>query len=162
VSNRIPFAINDVLIAIAIIGVPVWWVVAIRRSGRGGRAAAVGRMAFNTLALGAAVFLSFEVTWGLNYQREPLARKVDYDRGRVTEAALIQLFNQTVTELNGLSTEAHSSEWPDLGGWRHRLEPTFEAVVTELGDSGGAAGPRAKRSLLNVYLTAAGIDGFTN
>src|SRR5262249_22803166 len=144
------------------IGLPCWWILRIRSAGEGRRAAALGRLVLNTAALGAGVFLMFELVWGFNYLREPLTSKLDYDHGRVTEAAAVQLADQAVTELNALSTAAHRSSWPNQQEWNRRLEPSFESAVKELGDAGGTTLARPKRTLFDFYLTAAGIDGFTN
>jgi hypothetical protein len=161
-SNRLSFAINDILIVGLIIGLPAWWILTMKRAGRGRRLAALGGLVLNMAVLGAVVFLLFELMWGLNYQREPLTKKLDYDRERVTEAAVLRLADEAVTELNALSTGAHSSAWPDVPEWTNRLQPSFESAVVEMGDPGGATLGRAKRTLFDFYLTAAGIDGFTN
>jgi len=161
-SNRVPFAINDALILALIIALPAWWILRLRSAGRGRRGAALARLAFNSAALGASIFLVFDLVWGLNYHREPLTRKLDYDQTRVTEAAALQLADLGVTELNDLSLAAHSSAWPGPAEWSKRLQPSFEPVVAELGDPGGAAPGKPKKTLFDFYLTAAGIDGFTN
>ena len=162
VSNRLPFALNDVLILGLIIGLPSWWIIRMRSASSGRHLAALGRLAFNTTALGAVAYLLFQLLWGLNYLREPLTSKLDYDRGRVTQAAAVQLADLAVTELNGLSMAAHRSAWPDAQEWTKRLQPSFESVIGELGDPGRAALARTKRTVFDFYLTAAGIDGFTN
>jgi hypothetical protein len=162
ISNRVPFAISDILTLLVIIGVPGWWIARIRSAGRGKRAAAVGKLAFGTAGLAAMVFLIFELVWGLNYLREPLTRKLNYDRARVTEAAAIELSDLSVTELNAQSGPVHSSAWPDAREWSRRLQPSFEAAVVELGNAGGSAPGMVKNTIFNFYLTAAGIDGFTN
>jgi hypothetical protein len=162
VSNRIPFTVSDVLIVLLAIGLPGWWVIRIRSAASGRRAVVVGRLAFGTAALAAAVFLLFQALWGLNYLREPLTNKLDYDRSRVTETAAIQLADLGVTELNALTTAAHRSAWPDRQEWSKRLQSPFEQAVADLGNSGGTRLSRPKTSLFNFYLSAAGIDGFTN
>jgi len=162
VSDRIPFAINDVLTVLLIVLLPSWWILRIRSAGRGRRAAALAKLVLNTAALAAGGFLLFELIWGLNYLREPLAMKLDFDRGRVNEAAAVKLADLSVTQMNALSPAAHMSAWPDLSDWSKTLQPSFQAVVEELGDPGGSAPARAKKTVFDFYLTAAGIDGFTN
>src|SRR5205085_4558288 len=63
VANVVPFAIVDLLLVTAIIGLPAWWTVRVRRAGRGRRWRATGRVAFDTLALLAAAFITFQVLW---------------------------------------------------------------------------------------------------
>jgi hypothetical protein len=122
----------------------------------------VGSLVLNTAALAAIVFLVFEAIWGLNYLREPLTRKLDFDRSRVTDAAADQLADLSATELNSLTMAAHRSAWPERQEWSKRLQSPFELVVGSLGDPAGTGLARAKKSLFDFYLTAAGIDGFTN
>src|SRR5262249_57695213 len=66
------------------------------------------------------------------------------------------------TVLNDLLTTGHWSAWTDLQEWSKELQPAFSLVVVELGDAGGPAIATPKKTLFDFYLTAAGIDGFTN
>ena len=91
VANLVPFAIVDVLLVAAFTGLPVWWIVRIKRAGRGRRWRAAGRLAFNTLALAAAIFITFELLWGFNYERAPLRAKLDFDNARVSAQAAADL-----------------------------------------------------------------------
>jgi hypothetical protein len=159
-SNHVPFAISDALILLVVIGIPIWWIVSVKRAGRGHRRAALLRLGFNTLALAGGALLVFELFWGLNYVRLPLIEKLDYEQTRVTGAAIGQIGEQCVTQLNAASPGAHAKPWPDARQWSAAIKPSFESVVEELGVTRGAVPGRVKGSIFNFYLGASGIDGF--
>jgi uncharacterized protein DUF3810 len=161
-TNLAPFAIVDALLFALFIGLPAWWIIRIVRAGRGRRGRAAGRLLFDSLAFGAALFLAFEFLWGLNYVRIPIAAKVDYDEARLTDESLKQLARSTIAELNLESPLAPREDWPAEAEWRRRLHQSLDDTVGELGHSRGIAPGIPKHSLLDPYLAAAGIDGFVN
>jgi hypothetical protein len=159
-SNHIPFAISDALILLVVIGIPTWWIICLRRAGRGHRRSALLKLAYNTLTLAAGALLVFELFWGLNYVRIPLIEKLDYQQNRVTGEAIGQIGEQCVTQLNAASADAHAKPWPNATQWSAAIKPSFESVVAELGVPGGTTPGRVKGSIFNFYLAASGIDGF--
>ncbi|HKY04348.1 MAG TPA: DUF3810 family protein, partial [Blastocatellia bacterium] len=161
-TNLAPFAIVDLLLVVSAVGLPSWWIARIVRAGRGRRLPAMGGLLFNTVVLLAGLFLVFEILWGFNYMRKPLAAKLEYDEQRLTRDSLKQLARATVAGLNQESASVHSGKWPDEGEWRSELHESFEAAVKEMGNSTGIAPAEPKESLLNPYLAAAGIEGFVN
>ncbi|HLG14917.1 MAG TPA: DUF3810 domain-containing protein [Blastocatellia bacterium] len=161
-SNLVPFSIADVLIVALAVGLPAWWIVRLKRTARGRRGQASGRLALHTTVLAAAVVCAFELLWGLNYQRPPLTTKLDWDRQRVTFAASVRLARVALDNVNAESAAAHAGEWPGDQEMRTRLHESFEQVVTELGNRPGFVPAEPKRSLLNLYLRTAGLAGFTN
>jgi hypothetical protein len=161
VANLIPFALVDVLIASVFVGLPAWWAVRVVRAGRGGRKMAAARLAFHTLTLAAVIFLAFQLLWGFNYEREPLASKLDYDEQRLTGEALRRLRRVSVENLNAQSAE-HYGPPVEEAVWREHLHASFDETVIGLGNSRGIAAAVPKTSLLNFYLRAAGIEGFIN
>jgi hypothetical protein len=160
VANFIPFAIIDVLLIALIIGLPAWWIVRIKRA-RGYRWRMVGALAFNTLALTAGLFIAFQSLWGFNYERAPVASRLDFDSARVSPQSLNELRRTVIEHLN---TEAavRQTDWPDEQAWREQLHRDFNATVSELGNRHGIAVARPKHTLMNFYLAAAGIEGFVN
>jgi hypothetical protein len=161
VANLVPFAIVDVLLAAVLIGLPAWWIVRIKRAGRGRRWRAAGHLAFNTLALVAAVFIAFQLLWGFNYERAPLRAKLDFDNARVSAQAAADLRRNVIEQLNR-EADVRQSDWPDEGQWREQLLTSFNETARELGNRRGIAAGRPKRTLMNFYLAAAGIEGFVN
>jgi len=161
VANLVPFALVDVLLVTALVGLPVWWALRIKRAGRGRRWRAAARMAFNTLALAAAVFITFQLLWGLNYERAPLRAKLDFDNARVSAEAAADLRRNVIEQLNR-EAAARQSDWPDEREWREQLLVSFNKTARELGNRRGIAAGRPKHTLMNFYLAAAGIEGFVN
>ncbi|HVG18634.1 MAG TPA: DUF3810 family protein, partial [Blastocatellia bacterium] len=104
----------------------------------------------------------FQLLWGLNYERESLAAKLDYDEQRLTGEALKQLRRVSIERLNAESAAAHYGHAVDEEVWRAHLHTSFDETVRQLGNSRGIAAATPKTSLLNFYLTAAGIEGFIN
>jgi hypothetical protein len=161
VANFVPFAIVDVLLVAVIISLPAWWIVRIKRAGRGRRWRAAGILAFDTLALASMAFITFQILWGLNYERAPLRAKLDFDSQRVSVQAVAELRRQVIERLNAEAV-ARQANWPDEHEWREQLHLAFNETVRELGNRRGIAAGRPKRTMMNFYLAAAGIEGFVN
>lgn len=161
-TNLLPFALADLLIAGFALGLPLWWIMRIRSAGRGHRLKAVAALSFNLVVLVAVLFLSFQMLWGFNYLRKPLPLKLEYDEQALTSEAITELTRTSIEQLNSLSAEARSNSWPDEEVWRSQLHDSFDNTVKQLGNDAGIAAAIPKRSLLNFYLAAAGIEGFVN
>src|ERR1044072_2944862 len=159
-ANRIPFALVDMLVVSLVVGLPAWWVLRVVRAGRGRRKKTAARLAFHTAVLVSVAFLAFQLLWGFNYERQSLVARLDYDEQRLTRDSLRQLKRMAVEYLNSESAEAHYGQWTDEGAWRARLPSAFDDTVVQLGNSHGIAAAIPKTSLLNFYMTAAGIEGF--
>ena len=158
------FAFFDVLLVAALTGLVTWWVRVIRRADHapGGHRRAVGRLALNTAAVVAAVYLLFLGIWGLNYRRAPLATKLDYDPDRITPRTVSTLAEESIDHLNQLFGRVRTDDWPELLELPDRLAPPFERVQRQLGASRTAVGGRPKTSVLTAYFRRAGIDGMIN
>jgi hypothetical protein len=162
VSNLAPFALVDALLIVVATGIPICWIVSLARSRRGERLKRAGQLGVSTLVVAAVGFIAFDLLWGLNYERESLTDKLDYEEARVTVGATTALARTVVHQLNAESQTVHKGPWPSESEWRANLHSSFDRVVTELGASGGIVAALPKKSLINGYLTAAGIDGFMN
>ncbi|HYP28943.1 MAG TPA: DUF3810 family protein [Blastocatellia bacterium] len=162
VTNHIPFAVVDGLLVALAVGLPAWWVMRIRSAGRGRRGRAALVMLFNMLALAAALSLSFQFLWGFNYFREPLVEKIEFDESRLNSESLKQVYRASVEGLNRESGEARAGGWLAENEWSEGLDESFNAVLMELGNRRAIPTGVPKSSLLNLYLGAAGVDGFTN
>jgi Protein of unknown function (DUF3810) len=160
-ANLVPFAIVDLLLVTVITGLPAWWVVRIKRAGRGRRWRAAGRLAFDTLALVSVAFITFQILWGFNYERLPLGAKLDFDPQRVSVQTVAELRRNVIEALNREAV-ARQSSWPDEHEWRAQLHLAFNETVGQLGNRRGIAAGRPKRTIMNFYLAAAGIEGFVN
>ena len=161
-TNLLPFALADLLTIALVLGLPLWWALRIRRAGRGQRWRAAGLLALDSFVLGAATFLSFQLLWGLNYMREPLTYKLEYDEQRITSQTEKDILRRTVEQLNRDCAGAHQSPLLDEGDLGLGLQPSFDATVAMLGNSREVAKAIPKKTLLDAYLGATGVDGFTS
>ncbi len=162
ISSLTGIALFDVLLATGAVGLPWWWGRALRRAAPGGRWRVAGQMSLNTIALAAGAYLVFLLVWGLNYRREPLTAKLDYEPQRVSSQALTALAYEAVGRLNVLHPRAHAQPWPDLGELPARLGPAFEEVQHDLGARRTAVTGLPKPTLLTPYFARAGVDGMIN
>lgn len=165
VSSLVGFSLLDPLAAGILAGLAAWWWRALRRSGPGlrSRAGAAARMSLHSVAVAAALYLIFVAMWGLNYRREPLAARLDFDRARVSTEALASLSYESVRRLNALYEPARAAApWPAFEELPERLGPAFESAQRRLGAVRTAVAGRPKATLLGAYFRRAGIDGMVN
>jgi hypothetical protein len=161
-SNVVPFGVTDVLAASALVA----GAAAVRFAWRSRRTTSRWRAAARVLEYGtfgaAAVYLLFLASWGLNYRREPLSARLDFDRGRVTSASVLQLARDVVAGANRLYVPAHadgSFQWEALPA---TLGPAFAQVQRGLAHVTPAVAGVPKWSMLTYYFERAGVSGMTN
>ena len=160
-SNLVPLSLGDLMLSALVLALPIWWIIRIKRA-RGRRLRAAALLALNTLALVSVIYLGFLALWGLNYQREPLTMKLDYDEARLTDHAMGEFSRTTISRLNSDSGPAHRESWPNDEELRTHLLESFDAVVIELGGRGRITPAAPKISLVDPFLGATGVAGFTN
>lgn len=154
-GNLVPFAVFDVLIVAAIVASAL---VVYRAVRRGGWARGLVSAALRLARVAAVVYLVFLVTWGMNYRRVPLLRKVDFDRSRVTTGSADALAHRAIAEMNRLYLGAHArpTPSPDLvrafEAARHALQPSSRPIVPG----------RPKDTLLGGYFHLAAVSGMTD
>ena len=163
-SGLFPFALLDVLLIGATIGFSVWsWVQVKKRAQRGEPLLlSLGRQTLISCGLVAVGYLCFLGLWGLNYRREPMVLRLDYQPSAISHPALIDLANTAVSELNQLYVFADESSWPSLEGLPSSLGESFAGVQKRLGAEKLAVPGIPKRTLLASYFRWAGIDGMMN
>ena len=118
------------------------------------------RLLVNTAAIAALLYLAFLTLWGFNYRREPLMARLDFDAGRISENAAVDLVRTSVGELNTLAPAARSTPFL-LEDAPARLGPAFRRTLELVGQPAAVPG-RLKRSLLNLYFQRAAVDGMTD
>jgi hypothetical protein len=160
-TNALPFAAFDGVLAGAVLALLLVTIRAWRR-GDGGRWRRTGVALVAALAVAAATYLWFLLTWGFNYQRLPVAVRVGLDRTRATPERLAAFADETVDELNRLHPIAHARPWPIDRALVDTLRPGFDAALPRLGVRSAIVAGRPKWSLLQPYFRWAGIDGVTN
>src|SRR5262249_37531147 len=161
-TNLLPFALYDWLLIIAILGIPAWWLFRLIKAELGTKLRALIRLAINTVVLVAMLFLLFLAFWGFNYSRLPLIAKLDYDSGRINEENALNLYRLSVDHLNTEVEAAHQSALPNDAEWQRRIQPSYNALLRELGRSRDLTLARPKATLFDRYLEATGITGFIN
>jgi len=158
-SNQVPFAVFDVLVAGVLLGLGLAIARIVRGPRKGGRLSATARVVGNVIALAAIVYLAFLLLWGLNYRRVPLERRVDFSRGRVTPAAARSLTARVVGRVNALQRLLPRAAWPDWPAVAKELSPSYSRVQQQLGAAWTARPGVPKWSLLSFYFERAAVDG---
>ena len=161
-SNAVPIAVTDLLIAAAVLGAAVLVRRGMRLRRRTGAWVAARSTVSGAATAAAVIYLVFLATWGLNYRREPLAGRLDFERGRVTRESVASLGRQVAARLNALHAEVHARGWPAWEDLPHLLAPSFAAVQRQLAPVTPARAGVPKWSLLTFYFERAGVSGVTN
>ena len=162
VSSLVTFSLLDPLVVLGIGGLVWWWWRALCSPFEERRLHTVRRMMINTAAVVAVVYLVFVAAWGLNYRREPLTAKLNYEPDRISSTALADFSVESVGYLNALYAVADSRKWPEFDDLPGRFAPAFTAVQQRLGATRTAIVGRPKRTLFSSYFKRAGIDGMMN
>ena len=147
-ADRVPFALSDVELLAVLAFFAAWTIRARRRRVRWWR---IGARAVACAALGVALF---EVLWGWNYRRIPVAERVAYDESRVTAASVADFSRRVVGILNRDVAAAHAETLD-----RARLEAAFAPIAARLGDRWTVAVTAPKTTIFQRYYDAAGIGG---
>lgn len=161
-TNLLPFALYDVLLVGAILGLPAWWLWRLIKAPRGTKLRALLRLFINTLILAATLFLLFLAFWGFNYSRQPLTAKFDYDSLRINEENALKFYRLSIEHLNAEVEAAHQTALPDDAEWQRRIQSSYNALLRELGRRNDITLARPKATLFDRYLEATGITGFIN
>lgn len=160
-SNLFPFALTDLLLCGAVVLLLSWWVLRLRSAPSGIRRRTAARLLLHTAAFAAAIYLLFLALWGFNYQRVPLSSTLDYDDARVTREALTHL-RRTVIERVNSAADSRNIDWPSEEQWQANLRESLYQVLRDAGGSGRLRPGLPKKSILDFYLRAAGVSGFTS
>ena len=162
-TNHVPFALFDVLLAGASAIAVVSVVQAIGRAWRRRAAGPIGRFLLNAAACAALVYLVFLAMWGLNYRREPLAQQLNFNQTDVTQERLVRLAYDVVAQLNQLHDRAHRQ---GFAGWaralRPTLEPAFRSLQSRLSSTARPRSGMPKWSVLSYFFDRAGVSGMTD
>jgi hypothetical protein len=118
-----------------------------------------GRILMRTGFMAATLYLAFVAVWGLNYRRVPLTEKLRFDSSAVTLDGARALAATAVERLNASHRAAHAIGWPP--GSEATLEEAFRSAQRVLGASRLAVAGRPKRTMLDLYLRRASVEGMT-
>lgn len=158
VSNRVSFALFDVVLLIACVTAVGILVAAVRGFRRGQRWRAVGTAGVRVLAVAAVLYLWFLASWGLNYRRVPLLERLELTNGPPTPAAVAKLGLEAAERLNGLHAGAHAR--PLVNPWEDAtLRDTYRRTLRALSHGPPALPGRLKSSIVGSYFRWASVDG---
>jgi hypothetical protein len=158
-ANAVPFAAGDVEAALVTVFLIGGWVAGLRRA-RGPRGRAVLVLLAHTAALLATIVIAFNVLWGWNYRRAPVAARVDYDGTRVTAANVSAFADRIVGILNRDVGPAHvRMRTEDAAAMRAQLARDFLPVVARLGDDWNVAVTVPKTTVVERFYQMAGVGG---
>ena len=158
-SNLAPFALFDVLIAAVAVA---WLLLAMRDLAARPRRRGALRIVIRTLVWCAAFYLLFLATWGLNYRRPRLRDTLHYDASSVTPAAALAAAQLSVARLNALHDAAHGEPQPAGGEIDAVLAAAFARATGDAGITRDVVPGRPKRTWLDAYFRAVGVDGMTD
>jgi hypothetical protein len=156
-SNLVPFALLDLLVAAALLTIAWSGRRAWRRHRLALRTAAACTLTGAGLACGA--FLWFLVLWGFNYQRLPAVSRFDAEPSRVNDAAIRQAARTAVDRVNDTFNPARRADLLEAPALVPRLAPAFAAARRELGMTWPMVPGRPKWSLAGTVFPLIGVDG---
>jgi hypothetical protein len=158
-SNLVPFALFDLVIAGGAGALLVAWWRWGRLAWRQRSPRAIGRGVWATLVVAAIAFLWFLAAWGFNYRREPLEQSIGFDASRVTPLAVRELAERAIDAANRTHEAGHAEGFPGLDAAPASLAASLAAVERRLGRPRPIVPAHPKRSLLGPYFRAAGVSG---
>jgi hypothetical protein len=158
-SNAVPFAVGDLEAALVCAVAIAGWIVGLRNA-HGRRLRAVLLLLAHTAALAAFVVIAFNVLWGWNYRRAPVAARVDFDAARVTAASVSRFADRIVAILNDDVGPAHARmQTESTAAMRAQLQRDFLPVVARLGDDWSVAVTVPKTTIFERFYQMAGVGG---
>lgn len=160
-SNRVPFALLDVLLVAALVvfvAACVSLVGRIRRTG----VRPIGDFLLGLAAVAAVVYLAFLGVWGLNYRREPLARRLVLRMESPGADAIARLAADAGKQLNALHGRAHAEGFAPWNELRPTLDKPFTRVQAWLAPNVHPRSGVPKSSLLSYYFDRSGVSGMTD
>lgn len=160
-SNRVPFALFDGALltgALAVAGI-IGRMAADIRQARLPTWRAVARAATRTGVLAASAYLWFLISWGANYARPPIERRLALPDRPVTAAEVARLLTTLVEVCNREVAPAHAAGFPGPGEVPPALVRALHATEQAEGRARLTVPARPKHTWLGPYFRAAGVDG---
>jgi hypothetical protein len=161
-SNRLPFALLDLLLVVLAAAAIVSVGTAVRVTWRTRTFGRLGRTLGHVAAGAAVIYALFLLLWGFNYRRVQMSDRLVVDRDRPTPEQVVDLALMAVAQMNTLYAAAHPDaapvpEWQDAA-----LRSAFADVQRALSDAPDVEPGRLKHSLLGPYFRWTGVDGMVN
>ena len=161
ISNRLPFALLDVLIVAVTLAVVVTLARAARTAWQQRTIRVVLRTLAHLVAAGAVLYILFLLLWGFNYRRVRMPDRLAIERAAPTPDQVVELGLTAVAQMNSLYAAAHDGD--ALPEWRDPvLRSAFGEVQRALADAPQVEPGRLKHSVLGSYFRWTGVDGMVN
>lgn len=155
VSNVAPFALFDVLIVAAAIFAAVTIV-------RGRRAGSRSRAAARLVLAAALAAVWFQLAWGLNYRRMPIAESLGLRIEPRAEDALARFGRAVAAETAAAALDLERDRPVTPARMLAELTSGFSRAQQRVGLTTSARPGRPKHSIFDPYFRWASIDGVTN
>jgi hypothetical protein len=158
-ANRVPFAVGD-LEALLVVMLAAGGTIAVLRRAREPRWVTLLQLLAHAAALAAVIVIAFNLLWGWNYRRAPVAARVDYVAARVTATAVSAFADRIAGILNHDAGPAHERmRTESAAAMRAELARDFLPVVARLGDAWPVAVTVPKTTLADRVYEMAGVGG---
>lgn len=152
-ANLVPFALDDLVLTVAVAAVVSWTVFAVIRP-----RTHLWRLLTRTATLAAALFLVSVLTFGVNFRRAALRDSERFAKDSVTHDGVVALAERAVGEMNAAYSRL-PAVWPDWAEMHAQMDPALERARNALGMPWRPRAARPKQSVLNVYLERTGLNG---
>jgi uncharacterized protein DUF3810 len=162
ISNLVPFAIFDLLVAGALVFVVATLWRGSVEARRRRRLSPLLQAGAAVCAFGAAVYLAFLLLWGFNYRRVPMHERLIVEDGLPDRAAVEKLLLDTIGQANRLHASAHHQGWRGDEWQDPMLKQAFAATQAALSDAPHARPGRLKRTIFGPYFRWTGVDGMVD
>lgn len=158
-SNRAPFALFDLSIALFIATAFWFWIRSIKLARKKQVIANLWRGFAATVTLLAIIYLWFLASWGLNYARPPLESQISFDRTRITPQAVRALAEYSVARANDTYAAGHAAGFPAIDARPARLMEALSEVEREFGRPRVTVYATPKWSIFTPFYRATGVSG---
>jgi hypothetical protein len=154
-TNLIPFAAGDVLVALVVGGLLLYWFhrLQVRFTWL-----TLGLLVVRTLAVASLLYIWFLVAWGWNYDEPALYIPLHYDSHAVDRISVDRVEDDMVDALNALAPTAHAlHERAPVP--QNALEEAYRSALALLRIDPGVLVTVPKRTLMDPYFVATGVAG---
>jgi hypothetical protein len=160
-TNAVPFALLDVMVALAVAWLTWRAVARWRESGRS-RVRRILRLLGDAIAGLAVAYLLFLVFWGLNYRRPGPESRFLVQRERVSNERLVRIADHATSTINHLHRAERATGTLEVTAVVRELRPAFLRAIEDLRMSWRPVGGRPKTSLIARLFPLAAVDGMMN
>ena len=158
-SNAVPFAVGDFEVMLVAALVIAGWTLMLRRS-QAPRVRTALYLCAHTAALAAAIVIAFNLLWGWNYRRAPVAARVDYAAARVTPVSVSAFADRIAAILDTDVGPAHLRMRSESSvAMRAELARDFLPIVARLGDDWTPVLTVPKTTVAERIYEMAGVGG---